>query len=93
MLTLDAQLWIPENVLFTSVEQDAILLNTRTNQYYVLEEVGMRLWELLKQAGGVREVYQALLDEYEVSPAELERDLLELLGHLMENGLVEMVEG
>ena len=93
MLSLDAQLRIPENVLFTTVEQDVILLNTRSNQYYVLEEVGMRLWELLNQAGGVREVYQALLDEYEVSPAELERDLLELLEHLMENGLVEMVEG
>ena len=93
MLSLNAQLRIPENVLFTVVEQDAILLNTHTNQYYVLEEVGMRLWELLNQADGVREVYQALLDEYEVSPADLERDLLELLGHLMENGLVEVVEG
>ncbi len=93
MLSLDARLRIPETVLFTTVEQDAILLNTHTNQYYVLEEVGMRLWELLNQAGGVRGVYQALLDEYEVSSAELERDLLELLGHLMENSLVEMVEG
>ena len=93
MLSLDAKLRIPENVLFTTVEQDAILLNTRTNQYYVLEEVGMRSWELLNQAGSVRGVYQALLDEYEVSPAELERDLLELLEHLMENGLVEVVEG
>ena len=93
MLTLDAKLQIPENVLFTTVEQDAILLNTSTNQYYVLEVVGMRLWMLLKDGMGLREAQRVLLDEYEVTPAELERDLLELLDHLMENGLVEVVEG
>jgi hypothetical protein len=93
MLTLNSRFQIPEHVLFTTVEQDAILLNTSTNQYFALEEVGTRLWELLSQGSGLREAHQVLLDEYEVTSAGLEQDLLELLGHLVENNLVEVVDG
>lgn len=92
MLTLAAKLRIPETVIFTTVEQDAILLNTHTSQYFALEEVGARLWELVSANQGLREAYQTLLEEYDVTPAKLETDLLELLDHLKEHGLVDVVE-
>lgn len=93
MLTLNATLQVPEFVSFTLLEQDAVLLNTRNNRYYALDEVGARLWGLLSEGKQLREIYQTLMDEYEVSPAQLERDMLELLNHLVENGLVEIVQG
>ena len=92
MLTLDAALQISESIIFTIVGQDAFLLNTQTNKYYALEEVGTRLWELLKDGKQLKESYQILLDEYEVDPAQLELDVLELVGDLMENGLVEFFQ-
>ena len=91
MLTLDAALRIPDNVLFTTVDDDAVLLNTRTNQYFALDEVGARAWNLLTEGKSLRAAYEILLDEYEVDPIPLERDLLDLVGHLAENGLVESV--
>jgi hypothetical protein len=93
MLTLDVSLGIPSHVIFTKVEQDAILLNTRTNKYFVLEEVGERLWELLNAGNSLRKSYGMLLDEYDVEPVQLEQDLLSLLAHLTENGLVEISSG
>lgn len=91
MLTLDVLLKIPAHVSFSVVGQDAFLLNARTNKYFALQEVGTRLWELLKDGQTLRESYQAILGEYEVDPAQLEQDLLELLDHLLENDLVEIV--
>ena len=91
MLTLAAALRIPDNVLFTTVDDDAVLLNTRTNQYFALDEVGARAWNLLTEGKSLRAAYEILLDEYEVDPVPLERDLLDLVGHLAENGLVESV--
>jgi len=91
MLTLTAALRIPDNVLFTTVDDDAVLLNTRTNQYFALDEVGARAWNLLTEGKSLRAAYEILLDEYEVDPVPLERDLLDLVGHLAENGLVEPV--
>jgi len=91
MLTLDAALHIPDYVMSTTDNEDIVLLNAQTNQYYALDEVGARLWGLLKDGKPLREIYQVLLDEYEVVPVQLEQDILELLNHLLENGLVESV--
>ena len=91
MLTLDTNIQIPANLASTLLEEDAVLLNTRTNRYYALDGAGARLWGLLKEAKPLREAYKTLLDEFEVEPAQLEQDVLDLLGQLMENGLVETV--
>ena len=92
MLTLDTRLYIPAYVVFTFADQDAVLLNTRTNYYYSLDEVGARLWSLLNEGKQLMESYQALLEEYDVEPAQLEQDLLELISGLVENGLVEIAQ-
>ena len=91
MLTLDVGLKIPGSVSFAFVKQDAVLLNMRTNQYYSLDEVGARFWALLQEGKLIREAYQALLEEYAVEPAQLEKDLLELLEDLRQHGLVEIL--
>jgi hypothetical protein len=92
MLTLDDTLHIPTNVSFTFVDEDAVLLNMQTNQYYLLDEVGARLWGLLRDGKLLRESYQTLSEEYEVDPAQLEQDVLELLQNLKEQGLVEILQ-
>ena len=92
MLTLDSTLRIPANVSFSVVGEDAFLLNTQTNKYYGLEKVGARLWELLNEGKSLKDAHQIILSEYEVDPAQLEQDILELLERLREHGLVEIVE-
>ncbi len=92
MLTLNSKLRLPEQVVFTFVGEDAILLNTRTNQYFALDEVGARLWRLMSEGKDLLESHTAFLEEYEVEAERLEADLLELIGQLVENGLVEIAE-
>lgn len=90
MLTLDTTLTIPASVLSTTVAADMVLLNTRTNTYYSLDEVGARFWNLLAGGKTLRETHQVLLQEYYVASTQLEQDLLELLEDLQKNGLVEI---
>ena len=92
MLTLDSEIQIPSYVISTTVDQDAVLLNTKTNKYYALDEVGARFWVLITENKTLQEVYRQLLDEYAVSPDELEKDFLELINDLVENKLVKIAE-
>ncbi len=92
MLSLNSTLSIPAHVLYTRVDQDNVLLNTRTNKYYALNEVGARFWNLLVEGKTLREAQGVLLGEFEVEPSRLEEDLLELIEHLRENGLIETIE-
>lgn len=92
MLTLNATIRIPAHTISTKVDDDAVLLNTKNNQYYALSEVGARFWSLLTESKTLKEAHQLLLDEYEVSPEELEKDLLELLSDLKDNNLVGIIK-
>jgi hypothetical protein len=92
MLTLESALRIPAHVSFSVIGEDAFLLNTRTNKYYGLQQVGARLWQLLTEGKSLPEAHQALLGEYDVAAGQLELDLLELLEDMQKNGLVEIVE-
>ena len=93
MLTLDSLLRIPPYVTTSFVDDDAVLLNTRTNQYFAIQAVSSRLWQLMKDGKGLREVCQVLQTEYIAEPADVEKDVLDLVRELTENGLVELVEG
>lgn len=92
MLTLDAILRIPTHVLSTTIGQEAVLLNTHTNKYYSLNEVGARFWTLLVEGKNLRQTHKAFLEEFEVESPQLEKDVLELIEHLQKNDLVEIIE-
>jgi hypothetical protein len=49
---------------------------------YVLSPVANRIWELLDGRRTMAEVRDQLLDEFEVSPQELEQDLQEFIAQL-----------
>lgn len=92
MLTIQSKIRISSHVTTSRVDEDVVLLNTRTNQYFALEDVAARSWSLLEEGIGLAQICIMLEKEYLVGQAELNRDVLELISHFMENGLVELVE-
>lgn len=54
-----------------------------------MEEVGARVWELCDGRRSVEEIAAILGDEYEATPEDIQRDLLELLADLMNEKLVD----
>ena len=84
-----AQSWIPSAfAVATSLDQETVLLNARTGRYFVLDEVGQRMWELLLELGRVEPVVQTLAEEYDATDTQLEHDLLDLIDELEQNGLL-----
>ena len=81
---------IAPDVLFRLVGEEAVLLNLKTELYLGLDPVGTRMWTVLSKAPSIQAAYDALLQEYEVGPDRLRQDLDELLGELLEQGLIEV---
>lgn len=79
-------------VVHQSLEGEAVLVHLRTNRIYALNATGARLWELLSEGCDRAELERRLLGEFEVGPAQLRRELDELLGSLAAEGLVVEVE-
>jgi hypothetical protein len=91
-IDLDTVLRVPDSVLFQQVSDESVLLDMDSEQYFGLDEVGTRIWQLIVEDGRLGDVHVAMLDEYDVDPQVLERDLLDLVGTLAQKGLV-VVEG
>ena len=78
------------HVLVRVLDKESVLLNLNTERYYGLDETGTRMWQLLTSAPSIEAAYQELQNEYDVESALLRLHLTELLGRLVENGLLQI---
>ncbi len=67
---------------------EAVLLNLKNSTYFGLNEVGVRVWELLEAKHSRDEILSSLLEEYDVDAATLKNDLDRLFADLSSAGLV-----
>jgi len=79
-----------KNQVSCALGDESAILNMQNSVYYGMNSVGTRVWNLLKQPRSIREIRDALLEEYEVGEEECERDLLELLEQMRKEGLIEL---
>jgi hypothetical protein len=86
--TLQSRFTIPDSAVFRELDGEAVLLNLETGQYFGLNAVGTRIWQLLIEHGRTQAVLDALLTEFDAEPAVLQSDLLGLLEQLAAHGLV-----
>lgn len=91
-LTLDRVVRISGDAVFRELDGEAVILQLDAGMYFGLDPVATRLWQLIAQHGHLRPVLAAALDEFDVEPRTLERDLLELVGRLAERRLVVIDE-
>jgi pyrroloquinoline quinone biosynthesis protein D len=81
----------PEGVIAQQADSTLVLLSLTSGQYYALDDVGVRVWELCDGARTVAEVVSILSQEYDAPAETIEADVLELLEDLAREQLV--VEG
>jgi hypothetical protein len=82
---------VPAHVLVRFMDNEAVLLNLSSEKYFGLDETGTRMWQLATTSPSIDAAYRELLDEYDVAPELLQTHLHELLGTLVENGLLELL--
>jgi hypothetical protein len=77
-----------EGVVTRELDGEVVLLDLSNEEYYSLNDVGSRVWELMDGERTVTVIVDAVVAEYEVERAEVEADVLALLGALADEGLV-----
>lgn len=67
----------------------SVLLDLKTRRYYSLNEVGTRIWQLLKEGDSVEGIAAALQEGWEVEGAEAEAHVQAFIEELSREGLIE----
>lgn len=86
-LSLDDALTIAPDVMFSHLNDEAVLLDLKSGKYFGLNDVGARTWQLILEHGRLSRVLEALLEEYEGARDAVERDLMELATELVRRQL------
>ncbi|PYT64395.1 MAG: PqqD family protein [Acidobacteria bacterium] len=91
MLTFTDRGAVPVHVLVRFLDRESVLLNLETERYFGLDETATRMWQLVTGSQDIEAAYQELLAEYDVEPELLRTNLTDLLGQLVENGLLQVL--
>jgi len=90
MVTFSDRVLIPAHVLIRHMDGESVLLNLETEKYFGLDATGTRMWEVVTQSISIEAAYVTLLQEFDVQPEQLRANLGELIGHLIQNGLLKL---
>ncbi len=83
---------VNSSVVSAQLDGEAVLLNVDSGVYFGLDSVGTRIWELLSVGAGEAEIFDRLLDEYQVDAQQLHRDLAGFLDVLVSKSLVRAAD-
>lgn len=91
MLGLLDRVRVPEYVLVRHLDGETVLLNLETEKYFGLDRTGTRMWELATDSPNLEGAYGKLGEEFEVDSETLRSHFMELMGQLLENGLLQVI--
>ncbi len=79
---------ISPEALFQEVGGEAVILDSKSEQHFSLDEIGTRIWLLLQENTDIQMAYETMLTEYDVEADTLKTDIQQLLGELLDAGLI-----
>lgn len=78
-----------DDIIWRMVDDEVLLLDTCTGDYFCLNESGTRIWALFNENKTVDETAKIISDEYQISFEEAKSDVLELVNNLEESRIIE----
>jgi hypothetical protein len=82
------QISIGPRVVSQEIDGEAIVLNLDSSRFFGLDEVGTRMFQLVRDFADPEQVLSQLLTEYDADEATLRRDLGVFLDELTRSGIL-----
>jgi coenzyme PQQ biosynthesis protein PqqD len=88
MISSDIRFRQKEGLLSQRAAETRVLLDPADGNYFALDDVSGRIWDLCDGNRTVAQVVETLCAEYDAPRETVEADVLEFLGEMLTEGLV-----
>ena len=65
-------------------------MSIEKGNYYGMDLIGSRIWEIVKEPKPLSEIVEQLTKEYNISKDQCEKDVIEYLNKLSEEDIIEV---
>jgi hypothetical protein len=91
-IDLGTRLARTEDLMTAPADRDLVILNLKGNNYLALNDIGRRIWELLKSPRRVDDLCQQLSQEFNATPEQISGDVLPFLTELINENVVHVAD-
>ena len=74
----------------TDLDGEKVMMDLEKGQYFALNSVASRIWEVIESPISINKVIDTLLEEYEVEREECEKSVLEFVQGLEDASLISV---
>ena len=74
----------------TDLDGEKVMMNLDKGEYFMMNEVGSRIWDIIIEPINVKGIIEALLSEYEVDEETCTDTVIEFLGILNNADLISL---
>jgi len=82
---------VSPSTLYREVQGEAVLLQLDSGEYFGLDAIATRMWQLIVEKGELNGVAEVMSEEFDVDPSVLSRDINDVVEELVAKRLLELV--
>jgi len=91
-LSTDTQLKQNPSICSREFDGETVMMNESLENYFGLDEIGTRIWQLLKEQLSLTELCQKLTEEYDVEPKQCLADITPFIEELLKDNMLVVVK-
>jgi hypothetical protein len=92
LISTNSKMVVTKEQVSCDLSGEAAILNLKSGVYFGLNTVGASIWKLIQEPRTLKEIQDALKEEYDVEPKRCEQDILELLQELSNHELIKILD-
>jgi hypothetical protein len=81
------------NYPFQKIDDEIIIIDPQNRLMHQLDNVASRVWEILTRKCSVQEMIDIIIVEYEVDVVIAQKDLVKIVGIMIEKKLIRIISG
>jgi len=79
-------------MLTSNIGEEVVMMSIDNSAYYGLDPIGSQIWEMIAEPIQVSDLCAQLLNHYEVSEKDCQRDVLNLLNHMLDENMLTVLQ-
>lgn len=79
-----------EEIVDSDIDGETVMMSIENGEYYGLDDIGSRIWELIARPIKVSDLIDTLLERFDVDRETCEIDVLKFLNELNEDRILEV---